>query len=158
MPTDLGSEAERWNHHPGAVALNPLFAWPPRPLAVLRWYSAYWLAISTTTFTIVLAVLFYFWMLPDLAQMQSFAPGWMARVWLANLIPHCAVAGLLHMWLYYWCAQDKRFKYDARDPARDNGTFTFRNQVQDNMFWTIVSGITQWTIAQWLGAQHPLSR
>ena len=43
-------EANRWNHRPnGPVTLNPLFDWPPRFFAVFRWYSAYWLAASTTT-------------------------------------------------------------------------------------------------------------
>lgn len=155
MPTDTDmktdAEAARWNYRPPhPVALNPLFQWPPKPMAVLRWYSAYWLAISTTTVTIVVAIAIYFALLPPLADMASFAPGWMVRVWLANLVPHCLCAGLLHMWLYHWRAQEQRFKYDARDMARNNGNFSFRNQVHDNMFWTIASGITQWTIAQWL--------
>ena len=32
------SEANRWNHRPnGPVALNPLFEWPPKFLAIIRW-------------------------------------------------------------------------------------------------------------------------
>ena len=155
MPTDTDftkdAEAARWNYRPPhPVRLNPVFAWPPQPKAVLRWYSAYWVAISTTTITVVFAVAIYFLLLPPLDAMASFAPGWMTRVWLANLVPHCLCAGLLHLWLYRWRAQDKRFKYDPRDLARSNGSFTFNNQIHDNMFWTIASGITQWTIAQWL--------
>ena len=143
-------EAARWHYRPPhPVMLNPLFQWPPRPMAVLRWYSAYWMVASSTTLSVVLAVVFYMALLPPLETMQSFAPGWMARVWLANLIPHCLCAGLLHMWLYHWRGQGKAFKYDTRDQARDNGTFSFRNQIHDNMFWTIVSGITLWTVAQW---------
>lgn len=144
-------EAARWNYRPPRpVALNPLFAWPPRPAAVLRWYAGYWLAISTTTLTVAFAAAVYFLLLPPLAEMQSWAWGWMLRVWLANLVPHCLMAGLLHMWLYHWRGQEKRFKYDSREPAADNGIFTFRDQVHDNMFWTIFSGITQWTAAQWI--------
>ncbi len=30
----------------------------------------------------------------------------------------------------------------------DNGVYTFRDQVKDNMFWTICSGITIWTFFQ----------
>ncbi len=147
---ETDGEAARWNYRPPhPVALNPLFTWPPRPMAVLRWYSTYWMVISTTTLALGLAFAAYFVFLPPLDAMQSFAPGWMFRVWLANLIPHCLCAGLLHMWLYHWRKQDKRFKYDPRDPATNNGTFTFRNQIHDNMFWTIVSGISLWTIAQW---------
>ncbi|MDA7426809.1 sterol desaturase family protein [Thalassococcus lentus] len=132
------------------MALNPLFQWPPKPAAVLRWYSAYWLAISSTTFTIALAFVGYAVFLPPLTAMAEWAPGWMITVWLLNLIPHVATAGLLHLWLYRWRGQGTAYKFDPRDQTRDNGTFTFRNQVHDNMFWTIASGITQWTIAQWI--------
>jgi hypothetical protein len=54
-------EANRWNHRPdGAVPLNPLFNWPPSLLPVLKWYSNYWLAASTTTLAIALAFTAYF--------------------------------------------------------------------------------------------------
>ena len=146
---DIPNEAERWNHHPGhKVGLNPLFSWPPKPAAVLRWYAAFWLEISTTTLTLTLAFVFYFAMLPALADMQTLHWSWMAQVYLANAIPHITLAGLLHMWLYRWRRQDKRYKFDARPLAADNGHFTFRNQVHDNMFWTIASGITQWSMMQ----------
>ncbi|MDJ0822987.1 MAG: sterol desaturase family protein [Paracoccaceae bacterium] len=145
------AEAARWHYKPeGEVAMNPLFHWPPRPMAVLRWYAAYWLALSSTTFALALAVLGYLLFLPPLEQMAQLSPGWMLQVWLLNLIPHVATAGLLHLWLYRWRGQGQRFKFDARDPAADNGTFTFRNQVQDNMFWTVTSGISFWTVMQWL--------
>ncbi|WP_298840417.1 sterol desaturase family protein [uncultured Roseobacter sp.] len=153
MPADFdaGGEAARWHYHPGrAVASNPLFSWPPEPRAVVKWYAAYWLALSTTTVTVILSVAIWFALLPALGEMQTFAPGWMVRVWLANLLPMLICAGGLHMWLYHWRAQDKRTKYDPRDLARDNGIFTFRNQVADNVFWSLASGVTQWTIAQWL--------
>ena len=147
---DAGSEVVRWHYHPGkAVQNNPLFAWPPQPLAVLRWYRAYWLTISTVTLTALFSIVIYLTLLPPLETMQNFQAGWMARVWLANLIPQIMCAGGLHMWLYHWRGQGNRTKYDARDLARDNGTYTFRNQVWDNMFWTLVSGVTFWTAAQW---------
>ncbi len=148
--TDIAGEAERWNHHPGEVMLNPLFQWPLRTRAILKWYAAYWLAISTTTVTIVAAVIVYFILLPPLDSMQTWHWSWMLRVYLANAIPHALIAGGLHIWLYHWRRQDLRFKFDARDQTRDNGHFTFRNQIHDNMFWSIVSGYTQWTVAQWL--------
>ena len=143
-----GNEGERWNHHPGEVLTNPLFQWPPRPGAVLRWYAAYWFVASTTTLAIVLAVVIFFAFLPPLEAMQTWHWGWIIRVWLANLIPHCLIAGALHHWLYRRKGQGHSFKFDPRVMAQDNGTFTFRSQVRDNMFWTIVSGITLWTAFQ----------
>ena len=162
---DAGSEAERWNHHPGEVRLNPLFTWPWDLRAIWRWYAAYWLAATTTTITIVVAVLVWAIFLPPLEAMQTWAWGWVIQVWLTNLVPHCLCAGVLHYWLYSRKGQGKEMKFDPRDPASNNGTFTFRNQVHDNMFWTIASGITLWTAAQapiywamangWIPVIHP---
>jgi len=151
MPSDYADDAEalRWNYRPPEpVALNPLFSWPPEPLAILRWYRAYWLALTTTTLTIAFSIIVFFAVLPPLEAMREWNPDWVLRVYLANLIPHCVCAGLLHYWLYMRKGQGGTFKFDARDQAVDNGTFTFRNQVRDNMFWTIASGITVWTAFQ----------
>ena len=95
------SEAKRWNHRPdGPVALNPLFERPLKFMAVLRWYSSYWLAASTTTLALVLAVTAYFTILPSLEAMQKLQLDWIIKVWFANFIPHTLCAGMLHLWLY----------------------------------------------------------
>ncbi|MEO0342753.1 MAG: sterol desaturase family protein [Pseudomonadota bacterium] len=142
-------EAARWHYRPGhPVALNPLFNWPVDWIAVWKWYSAYWLATSTTTFTIVLAIAAFFVILPPLEAMAEWHWSWMFRVYLSNLIPHVVTAGGLHWWLYQRKGQGMTTKFDARSPANNNGTYTFRSQVLDNMFWTIASGITLWTAFQ----------
>ena len=125
-------EASRWHYRPkNPIGLNPLFVWPPNFVAVFRWYSAYWLAASTTTLALVLAIFAYFVILPPLEAMKNIQLAWILRVWLANLVPHCLCAGLLHLWLYKVKGQDKVFKFDTRQPSRNNGTFAFRNQVYD---------------------------
>ena len=82
--------------------------------------------------------------------MQKPQLGWITRVWIANLVPHTICAGVLHLWLYKFKGQDKDFKYDPRQPATNNGIFSFRNQVHDNMFWTLISGVSQWSMMQCL--------
>ena len=142
-------EAARWNHRPATpLPQNPLFQWPPRPGAILRWYGAYWFEISTTTLCLGLAFLAWLLILPPLETMQTLAPGWIARVWLANLVPQCLIAGGLHYWLITRKAQGKSRKFDPRDQATRSRQFTFNNQVWDNIFWHVVSGITLWTLAQ----------
>ena len=43
-------------------------------------------------------------------------------------------------------APGERFLVEqARDLARDNRLYSFRDQVRDNMFWSIASGVTVWT-------------
>ena len=141
-------EADRWHHHPGKVQMNPLFSWPPQPRAVLRWIASAWLVLSTTTLCMTLAIVAYATLLPPLESMATWQPEWVFRLWLANLIPHCVCASLLHWWLFRRKGQARKTKFDPRDQATNNGTFTFRNQVHDNMFWTIASGITLWTAFQ----------
>ncbi|MDC0660656.1 sterol desaturase family protein [Leisingera sp. SS27] len=143
-------EAERWHYHPkGPVPLNPLFSWPPRPAAVLSWYRGAWMEITALTLCFLLALAVYAWMLPPLAEMVEFRPGWMLRVWLANLLPQAVVAGGLHWWFYMRKGQGMQKKFDKRDLSRGNGTFTFKNQVWDNIWWTLGSAITVATVYQW---------
>ncbi len=143
MPTDIGNEASRWNYHPGEVVeTNPLFAWPPRPREVLRWYSAYWLVISTNTLSLISAALAVWFWAPTISEAQSLSWGWVAIIWLGFLLPHTALAGGLHLWLYRAKRQGTERKYDKRGQISDNGTFTFRSQVLDNMFWSLASGIS----------------
>ena len=119
-------EAGRWNFRPQVpLAQNPLFQWPPRPRAIFKWYAAFWLEVSTTTLCFVFALTAYFLILPPLAEMQTLAWGWIAKVWLANLVPQVICAGTLHYWLIMRKRQGDRTKYDPRDQARDNGTYTF---------------------------------
>ncbi|WP_435659805.1 sterol desaturase family protein [Leisingera caerulea] len=143
-------EADRWHYRPnGPVPLNPLFSWPPRPAAVLAWYRGAWMEITSLTVCFLLALAIYAWLLPPLAEMAAFRPGWMLQVWLANLLPQAAVAGGLHWWLYMRKGQGMRKKFDKRDLSRGNGTFTFKNQVLDNIWWTLGSAITVATVYQW---------
>ncbi len=138
---DVAGEAARWHYHPGVeVENNPLFDWPPDLRAVARWYAAYWLVISTTTLSFVMAALAVWLWVPALGETSGI--GWFIAIWLGFLIPHTVVAGGLHLWLYRSKGQGTRLKYDARGQARDNGSFAFRSQVLDNMFHSLVSGIT----------------
>ncbi len=56
-----------------------------------------------------------------------------------------AVAGAWHLWLYVRKAQGSDWKYTSKWLARDNPVFLFRNQVLDNLFWTVISAVPIWT-------------
>lgn len=140
-------EAVRWNYRPeGQVPLNPLFAWPPRPGAVLSWYRGAWLQITSITTCFVIAVIVYAFFLPPLEDMQTLRADWILRIWLLNMVPQIVVASTLHWYLYIRKGQGMYKKYDARDLTRNNGTFTFSNQVWDNIWWTLGSGMTVATV------------
>ncbi|MAI58386.1 MAG: hypothetical protein CML56_05310 [Rhodobacteraceae bacterium] len=80
-PCESDSELQCWLYRPAKpIALNPIFEWPPKPLAIWHWYSAYWLAAATTTLAVVLAVVAYFIILPPLSTMQSVELKWVIQV------------------------------------------------------------------------------
>jgi len=139
--------ASEWNWNPDLpIPINPILAWPPRPAGVLKWMAGYWLALSSTVIELLLAFAVYAATQPDVAVMQTLSADWVGIVWLRNLMLLCLVAGLLHVWLYRSSGQGDALKFDARAFAVGNGIFKFRNQVHDNIFWSLVSGVTIWTL------------
>ena len=158
MSTPENSSSRDWHYTPDLpVRLSPIFSWPPRPLAWLKWISGYWLAISAVTLNFAFAWAVYSWFQPDWSSMQSIEVGWVAQIWLRNVALLTLVAGGLHLWFYSFTVQGRALKFDARDLAKNNGTYTFRNQVHDNMFWSLASGVTFWTAFEalyWWGAAN----
>lgn len=146
-PKSQTGESRAWNHHPALpIPTSPVFAWPPRPVVAAKWLAGYWIAISMTVIELALATAVWHWLQPAPEAMTTLGLGWMAQIYLRNLVLVILVAGGLHLWLYTFSKQGKRLKFDARPLARDNGTYTFRDQIRDNMFWTLASGVTVWTL------------
>lgn len=63
-----------------------------------------------------------------------------------NLLLMSLVAGGLHWYFYIAKKQGDDRRYDTRPFATDSRVFTFGSQVRDNMFWTLASGVTIWTL------------
>ncbi len=136
-----------WNHTPALPIRNSaIFVWPPRPRAALTRLFARWTGLTGGTLFLLSAVLVWNFLQPPPDSMRALAPGWILTIWLRNLGLMVLFAGGLHLWLYAWHRQGDRLKYDARPLMRCNATFTFRDQVRDNMFWTLASGVTFWTL------------
>ena len=140
--SDVAAEAQ---YRPEAsIDVPPVFAWPPQPLRALRWlvleylfpYGFIWIAAS---------IVAWMYLTPDLEQMATFEAGWIALLWLRNAAMLMLVAGGLHWWLHARRAQGKAYKFDQRWLATDNGRYLFRDQVKDNIFWTMTSGVIVWT-------------
>ena len=140
---------EIWNHHPAfPIQDSALFAWPPRPKAALWWLTKRWIQITSGTLFLATAVIVWTWFQPSDTVMQHLAPGWVLTIWLRNLILITLYAGGLHLWMFTFSMQGERLKYDARPMMKNNGNFTFRDQVKDNMFWTLTSGVAAWTLLE----------
>ncbi len=143
------------------IDLPPLYEWPPRPLAALRWLFS-GVLFPWGFFFLALAFVSWFYLTPSLETMAEIKPGWIVLIWLRNAILLSLVAGSLHWWLYMRRSQDREFKFNDQWLATDNKMFLWRNQVRDNMFWSLVSGVTIWTLFEaltlWIyaGGQMPI--
>lgn len=142
-----GAGFERqWNYRPHVpIEVSPLFAWPPRPIAVVKWIAARWFTLAENSILAVVACVSWIWFQPSLDEARTPAFGWIAEMYVRNLALMVIVAGGLHLYFYTWKRQGRRLRYDARDLKRQSRAFTFNNQVVDNMVWTLASGVTTWT-------------
>jgi len=135
------------NHTPELPIRNSaIFVWPPRPRAALARLFGRWIGLTSGTLFLLSALLVWNYLQPPMDSMQSLVPGWILMIWLRNLGVMLLFAGSLHLWLFIWHREGARLKYDARPLLRGNATFTFCDQLRNNMFWTLASGVTFWTL------------
>lgn len=129
------------------VYLEPLLDFPTTPKRIFKWlfgipgFFVPWFAVYMALISIA-----YFYFTPDLARMQSFQIGWMLEIAARNLVLLILWTGSFHIWLYRWKKQGRQKKYNGNWMARNNRVFLFNDQVKDNMFWSIVSGGTVWSL------------
>ncbi|MGI9406609.1 MAG: sterol desaturase family protein [Hyphomicrobiaceae bacterium] len=142
----MSETRQEWNYRPEIpLAVNPLFVWPPNPVAIVRWLWNSWFLISERLILVGVALISWFYLQPALETCKTFAVGWIAQMYARNLALMILVAGGLHLWFYVVKGQGKVKKFDPRDKPKRGKIFTFGNQVHDNMFWTLASGVTVWT-------------
>lgn len=138
-----------WNYHPYLPLADPsIFHWPPNPKFLGRWVLHNWLMLSERVLMVALAVLLFAFAYPPLEAAKTFEFGWIARVWAVNAAMIILVAGGLHWYFYIMRRQAKRLKFDHRDQTKKNRLWNFSNQVHDNMFWSLTSGVGQLTAYQ----------
>ena len=77
--------------------------------------------------------------------MQTLSFDWIAPIFLRNYLLMLVIAGGLHLYFFTFRAQGKRLKYLDQETHEKSRKFSFRNQVWDNMFWSLVSGTTVWS-------------
>jgi sterol desaturase/sphingolipid hydroxylase (fatty acid hydroxylase superfamily) len=147
----------------------PLFAFPPQPLALLKWLPHYFLPYNLLF--AISAVIWWKWVLPDTETMKTLAWGWVLRLFIINGVALFAFFGAFELRLYVLRAQGTRFKYNGKWPSEQKaGIFFFKNQNIDNAMRTFGVGLPIWTAIEviilmafargyvpWLGfSAHPL--
>jgi sterol desaturase/sphingolipid hydroxylase (fatty acid hydroxylase superfamily) len=136
----------QWHYMPDVpVQVSPLFRKPFNLVAVAKWFIGAWFPVSERLLILVLSIASWVFFHPSLEQCREFELGWMAQILIRNLALIFVVAGSLHLYLYVFQAQQNERRYDVRPFGKNKRSFSFNNQVLDNMFWTCASGVTIWS-------------
>ncbi len=157
MAEDAHMRSAEWNYHPELPLKDPsIFKWPPRAGFLARWFAANWLTLSERVIMVLLAVIAWLLFYPSLEAAHEFALGWILQTWAVNMGLMLAIGGGLHWYFYMRKGQGQTLKFDRRDQARGNRLWKFSDQVHDNMFWSLGSGVAQLTafqvVTMWLMA------
>jgi sterol desaturase/sphingolipid hydroxylase (fatty acid hydroxylase superfamily) len=143
--TTYGTHNKRGDFTPNEpLTPAPIWAFPPRPLAVLKWLPGYFLPWNLLW--AASAVAWWVWVVPEKAVMQNLAWGWVLWLFAVNAIAVLAFYGALELRLYIRRAQGIRFKYNAKWPSEHKSTaFLFQSQTIDSIIRTFGSGVPIWT-------------
>ena len=145
-PADERTGYGPWNWHPPLPLEGaPVLVFPPRPLKALRWLLSVgflWSFLAPYTAT---ALLTWFLLQPPLADCAVLAPGWILVVLGRNMALMLVIAGGLHLYLHRWRRQGSTHRYETRELGRDDPRFLCRDQVIDNMAWSMGSGVVLWS-------------
>ena len=135
-----------WNWSPDKPVENsPLFDWPISLHKVRAWIAVNYFSLSIRVFVILLAFATWILVTPSLESCRELSFGWMLQVYTRNLVLIILVAGGLHLFLYTFRGQGDKLKFDHRWMAEDSKLFSFKNQVFDNMYWTLTYAVSFWT-------------
>ena len=141
----FGTKTKRGDFSPkAALAISPLWSFPPQPLMVLKWLPGYFLPWNLGFF--LLALIFWNFLAPDLATMKTLAPGWIVYVLVRNAALVLVFYGALELRLYIRRRQGSAFKFNAKFPADvPSDTFLFNSQTIDSVIRTFGTGVPIWT-------------
>ena len=139
-------ESKSWNYHPDIpIRTSPLFEFPPKPLAILRWFAGAWLPLTEFGLYVLLAFAVWRWLAPPAGAAETLSIGWVGAIWARNLVLMTVFATLLHLWLYTWRMQGDETRFMRAAPSARHPRFWGGNQLRDNVLHTLASGVTVWT-------------
>ena len=140
------AQLKGWHHTPKVpLQVSPFFSWPPRPIAMVKWFWTSWFLITERLIVVAIACISFYWFQPPLEETRTLDFGWIAQMFIRNVALMTLVAGGLHLYFYTFTKQGQDLKYDPRPLMKNGRQFTLGGQIRDNMFWTIASGVTIWT-------------
>ena len=138
-----------WNYKPDIPLANPsLFRTSLSLGLILSWFFKNWISFSEKIFLLIVAVICWALIYPDLEKAKIFEFNWVFQIWLANFTIMVFFTGSLHLYFYTFKKQANKLKFDHRSLTKKSWLYSFSNQVHDNIFWSLTSGVAQLTAFQ----------
>ncbi|WP_199563528.1 MULTISPECIES: sterol desaturase family protein [unclassified Oceanispirochaeta] len=145
MYEEIRDEKGEWKPE-NSPADSPLFSWPWNLKKILKYYfGPQGFFFPNNLIYALIAVMSWVYFTPELSRAETFSFGWIAEIYLRNTVLLILIVGSLHLRLYMSKAQGERYKYINKWMDKGNKKFLFRNQVWDNIFWSLTSGSIIWT-------------
>ena len=140
------AHSKDWDYHPDLpLKITTPFDRPLLGQNLWRWFRASWLQLATLPLWLMFAFINWLFLHPSQVEMQHLQLSWIWRVALCNAAALLLVAGGLHLYFYTFNQQAQHRKFDAKQQPSNSPRFLFRDQVKDNMFWSLTSGLAFWT-------------
>ena len=146
--SNFGEEDSKGNWIPREkIIYAPLLNWPIDLVKIIKWFFGFpGFLFPWNFFYIFLSVLVWFYLTPSIETMMSIKYDWILLIYFRNIFLAVSIYGAWHMWFYILRKQQKKFKYNKNWPSKNSKNFLFNNQTYDNIFWSLASGVTIWTV------------
>ena len=116
--TEVRNARGEWRP-PYPIRYAPVFAWPVRVVATLKWFVSYpgfmW---PRNLLLLVVSALSWFLTQPALERCVHFEAGWLLQIYGRNLALMWLFYGGYHLYLYTLKREGTHKKYDANWPAK----------------------------------------
>ncbi len=135
-----------WQPERGTAPPNPLFTWPPKPGAALKWlfgmpgYLFPWHVIY-----MAIAILTWLYLQPALSRCVEFRADWILEMFVRNIAMLTVITSLWHLRFWSLKSQGFKYKYTKEWMAKGKRKFLGSSQLFDNVFWSLISGGIVWT-------------
>jgi len=124
------------------ITLPPIVQWPPKPLTITKWIFGFpgylW---PMNAFWLLLTVISWAYLTPELSAMQNLELWWVSLLFVKNLVLVVVLYGGLHLHFYVIKRQGSERRFSSKPFAINNARFLFKNQVHDNIFRTLSTGV-----------------
>ena len=141
----FGKRNKRGDWGPNEPAgIAPIWAFPPQFKKVLKWLPQYFFPYDILW--ILSALAWWHWIMPDVEVMKHLSWGWIAKLFIVNVVAIFAFFGFYEWRLYINRAQGTRFKYNGKWPsANKSDVFWFKSQNIDSMLRILFNAMPIWT-------------